>query len=151
MRDQTVPTTSLEHPRSGRFSMINFISTWPFSWGGCLRMVEGLLGIQPYQSNWNINSHILAYRYYPEFCLGILKALVDDMKVHNLTCPKLTAACCAEAVKITTVRYSTNCSRDSRDLGKPVNSSSMHLSCAHIYIYSFYRRFYTKRLAIKVT
>lgn len=37
-----------------------------------------------------------------------------------LTCPKLTAACWAEAVNTTTVRYSISSSRDFRDLGNSV-------------------------------
>lgn len=38
-----------------------------------------------------------------------------------LACPKLTAACCAEAVNTMTVRYSVSSSRVFRDLGNSVH------------------------------
>lgn len=42
----------------------------------------------------------------------------DDL---SLTCPKLTAACWAEAVNTITVRYSASSSRDFTDLGNSVH------------------------------
>ncbi len=85
-------------------------------------MVEGLLGIQPYQSNWNTNIFLqmLAHRYYPEFCLALFYSLSINLKVCYLTCPKLTAACCAEPVNITAVRYSASSIRLFRDFGNSV-------------------------------
>lgn len=55
------------------------------------------------------------------------------MKVCNLTCPKLTAECCADAVNITAVRYSANSTRVFRDFGNSVNSGNMHLHFMYIY------------------
>lgn len=124
VRPQIVPRSSLEQSRSGRVSMMYCRSTWPFCWGGGLRMVEGLFGIQPYHSNWNAKVY-----YYPEFSLTLFNALADDMKVCYLTCPKLRAECCAEAVNITAVRYSANSTWVFRDFGKSVNSGNMHLPC----------------------
>lgn len=112
LRAQTIPRTQEERPRSGRLSMMYFISTWPFWAGGGFRMVEGLLGIQENQSNWNTGQ---TYRYQHIY------GLYSSWRVCKRTCPKLTAACCAEAVKITTVRNSTNCSRVFRESGNSVN------------------------------
>lgn len=42
---------------------------------------------------------------------------VWSMSALLLTCPKFTAACCAEALKIMTVRYSVSSSRVFMDLG----------------------------------
>lgn len=62
LRAQTAPRCQLERPRSGRLSMIYFISTWPFCAGGGFLMVEGQLGIQANQSNWNT---VQTHRYQP--------------------------------------------------------------------------------------
>lgn len=134
LRLQTVPRTKLEQLRSGKVFMMKSRSTMPFSWGGGLRMVVGLLGIQPYQSNWNANVllQMLAYRYHPEFCLALFNTLADNLQVCYLTCPKLTAACCAEPVNITAVKYSASSTRLFRDFGNSVNSGNMYLSCVHL-------------------
>lgn len=50
---------------------------------------------------------------------GVPETVVPQRGLARPTWPKFTAACWAEAVKITTVRYSDNFSLLLMDLGKP--------------------------------
>lgn len=62
-----------------------------------------------------------------DFSFAVHFTLQQNMPetVCNLTWPKFTAACCAEAVKMTIVRYSTSCSLVCKLLGNSADNDNL--------------------------
>lgn len=94
-------------------------------------MVDGALGIQEHQSNCRVHAerpHVdgNGQREHLQLvpCCFCTEA---DMLGLLLTCPKLTAACWAEAVNTTTVRYSISSSRVFSDFGNSVHRFESNL------------------------
>lgn len=155
LRAHTAPRCQQERPRSGRLFTMNAISTSPFFVGGGFRMVGGAFGIHEHQSYWNRCNIWLRFCIAILFFMLFIQLFITNVLVyHNVyisfwlsliqrdaTCPKLMAACCAEAVKIITVRYSTSCSRFCSDFG---NSKDKDKNVLRHFVWSFLSNTYTE-------